>query len=213
MVFQVHGFRQNRAVHLQRFLAILCEVTDPDIMTGDALAGLVDEHPCEDFQQSRFACAVRADEDCALAPLSLKVQTFVDFEFRIGKLHVLQVDGADATAGRLGETECDGLASSHWRGNFLHGVDLLQLGLGLRGLAGFGAEAVGEVLELLDFALLVFVSSQMLFLPRDFFADIGLVIAGVEVEPLVRDLHDFFDERVDEFAVVRDHQNATRIGF
>ena len=105
----------------------------------------------------------------------------------------------------------DGFLRGERRFDLLHPVDLLELALRLRSLAGLGAEAVGEFLERGDFLLLVFVRGELLFLAGGAFEDVFVPVATVAIEPLVGDLDDGADERVEEFAVMRDHQNRAGI--
>jgi hypothetical protein len=72
--------------------------------------------------------------------------------------------------------------------DLFHPLDLLELALRLRRLARLGAEPVGELLQLRDFRLLVFVGREMLLLPRRPLLDIGVVIAAIAMDLLVADL-------------------------
>ena len=73
-------------------------------------------------------------------------------------------DHALAAALRLRKLEVDFLVVVDGRLDFFHALDLLELALRLRRLAGLGAEAVGEFLQRCDFALLVFVGGELLLL-------------------------------------------------
>jgi hypothetical protein len=75
----------------------------------------------------------------------------------VGLLHVLELDDLQAGARRLGELEVDPLELLHrlLDGDLLEALDLLFLGLGAGGHRGLGAEAVHELLQVGDLALLV----------------------------------------------------------
>ena len=61
--------------------------------------------------------------------------------------------------------------------DFFHALDLLELALRLGGLAGLGAEAVGEFLQRRDFLLLVFVGGELLLLARGFLLDVAVPVS------------------------------------
>ena len=88
----------------------------------------------------------------------------------------------------------------------------LSLRLRLRGLGVLGAEAVGELLELLDLALLVLVGGELLLLLRLALAEIVVVVAAVADQLALADLDDAADELVQELAVVRDQQDRAGVG-
>ena len=115
-------------------------------------------------------------------------------------------------AARLGlrEFEVDGLLFLR---NFdaLHPFEFLDAALHLLGLGGRVAEAVDEHFELLDPLPLVLVSRFDLGAPRRLFLQVLLVIAGVEVNPLVPDLDDLLHRDVEKKAVVRDQHTCVRI--
>jgi len=65
------------------------------------------------------------------------------------------------------------------RFDFVHALNLLELGLRLRGFAGLGAEAVCKLLQLFDFLLLVFVGGQQLHIVGFALDEIIVVITPV----------------------------------
>ena len=97
---------------------------------------------------------------------------------------MLQVDDAQPRAGRLGEPEVDALELLRrlLDGDILEPLDLLLLGLGARGHRGLGAEAVHELLEVGDLALLVLEARRLLLLAGLLLVEIVVVVAGVAVE-------------------------------
>ena len=64
-----------------------------------ALAVLHGQHPREQFQQSRFARAVRADQHDALAAFDLEVHTAIHDEIAIRMIHVFQRSRCPLRAG------------------------------------------------------------------------------------------------------------------
>ena len=77
---------------------------------------------------------------------------------RRAEVDALEQDRALAAPFGLGDAEAEGFFGRLGALDFFHALDLLQLALGLGGLRGDGAEAVGEFLERGDFLLLVFVT-------------------------------------------------------
>ncbi len=212
-VFDVHGFFEDRPFELEHFGAVLGEVAGADIVSGGAGAGLGREDSGHDFEHGGFACAVRADEDGALAAFDFDFEVFVNDEIAVGEVDGFEGHDALAAAGRLRKAEVNGFGGFEGGLDFLHALDLLELALGLSGFGGFGAEAVGEVLEFFDFLLLIFVGLAVLFGAGFFFAEEGVVVAVVEMEALPCDFDDAADEGVEEFAVVRDHEDRAGVGF
>src|ERR1700730_5208916 len=107
--------------------------------------------------------------------------------------------------------ELDRSAARGWRGDFLHAIDLLQLALRLRCFARLGAKAIGEQLKRRDFFLLIFVSGELLFFARGFLFDVVVPVAAITNEFRVRDLDDAAYKLIQEFAIVRDHDNSAWI--
>ena len=89
--------------------------------------------------------------------------------------------------------------------------ELLDARLHLLGLGGLRAEAVDEGLERLDAVALVLVGGHelraALFLQRE----VLLVVAVVDVHPLVPDLDGLVDGDVEEVAVVRDEDEGVLV--
>ena len=125
--------------------------------------------------------------------------------------HILERDRAQPAARRLRKAKLDRLRLRGRRVDFFHAIDLLELALRLRGLARLGAKAVGELLERRDFFLLILVGRELLFFARGFLLDVAVPVAAVTEQLRLRDLDDAADERVQKFAVVRNHQDRARI--
>jgi hypothetical protein len=96
-------------------------------------------------------------------------------------------------------------------GDGLEALDLLLLRLGPRRHRGLGAEAVDELLQVGDLALLVLEGGRLLLLARLLLADVVVVVAGVAVERPAAELEDPGAERVQEGAVVRDDDEAAGV--
>ena len=126
-------------------------------------------------------------------------------------VYFLQIDDAMAAAGRLRETEVHRLLARNRRLDLFHPVDLLEFALRLRSLAGLGAKAIGELLERRDFFLLVLVGGELLFFARRLLFDVAVPVSAVAVQAAMRDLDDGTDELVQEFAIVRDHEDRAGI--
>ena len=125
--------------------------------------------------------------------------------------HIFQRNRAQTTPGRLRKTEPDRSRLRGRRGDFFHPIDLLQLALRLRRLARLGAKAIGKLLERRDLFLLVFVGRELLFFARRFLLHVAVPVPAIAEQLRVRDLDDAADERVQEFAIVRDHQDRARV--
>ncbi len=154
-----------------------------------------------------------ADEHDALAALGLEVEVAVDDVVAVGLLDVFQRDDLQAGARRLREAEIDLLEvlPRLLDGDFLEALDLFLLRLGARSHRGLGAEAVDEFLEVGDLALLVLEESGLLLATGVLFVEVVVVVAGVFVERAALELEDAVAECVQEFAVVRNDEQATRI--
>ena len=129
----------------------------------------------------------------------------------VGLTHLLQCDGALSAAGRLREADFDGGFGVLRRREAFDACQLFDAFLGLGGFAGFGAEAVDEVLEVGDLALLIFVSGGVLLLAGFFFGEVVLVVAAVEVKFGAGDFDDADADGVEKCAVVGDDEDGAAI--
>ena len=112
---------------------------------------------------------------------------------------------------RLGELEIQLALVALGRLDLVHALDLLELALGLRGLGVLGAEAVDELHQAGDFALLVFVGGQELLLVGLALFEVLVVAAAVTDQLALADFDDAADKLVEELAVVRDDENRAGI--
>ena len=112
---------------------------------------------------------------------------------------------------RLRELEIELAVVALGRLDLVHALDLLELALGLGGLGVLGAEAVDELHQAADFALLVFVGGQLLLLVGLALFEILVVVAAVADQPALADLDDAADKLVQELAVVRDDENRAGV--
>ena len=120
--------------------------------------------------------------------------------------------GALSAAGRLGEAEFDRCFGVLGGRKAFDAGQLLDALLGLGCLAGLSAEAVDEILEVLDLALLVFVSGEVLLVAGFFLEEVVVVVAAVAVEMLPRDFHDAVADGVEESAVVGNDEQRAGVG-
>ena len=137
---------QHRALRLEHVDAVLRKVADA-WRCGRARArpAARSSTPAEQLKQRGFAGAVRADQHGALAALGLEVDPAINHIFAIGVMDALRrVITRSPLRGGCGKAEMDRLLRRLGRLDFVHPLDLLELALGLRGLAGLGAEAIGE---------------------------------------------------------------------
>ena len=95
--------------------------------------------------------------------------------------------------------------------DFLHPLDLLQLALRLRGLAGLGAKAIRELLKRGDFLLLILIGGKLLLFARNLFHEIFIVVSAVAVQAGVRDFHDGIHELIQELPIMGDHEDRAGI--
>jgi len=143
--------------------------------------------------------------------LDFEVDALVDLERVVGEVDLGERHDALAAAIWLGKLDMDFFVVRFGRVENIHALDLLELALRLRRLARLGAEPGGKIAQLLDFRLLVFISGKMLLLARLSLLDIGVVIAAIAMDLLVTDLEDVIHERIQEGAIVRDHQDRAGI--
>ena len=125
--------------------------------------------------------------------------------------HILQRDRAQPAPRRLREMELDRLRLRGRRGDFFHPIDLLELALRLRRLARLRPEAIGKKLERRDLLLLVLVGGELLLFARRFLLDVAVPVPAITEQLGMRDLDDAADERVQKFAIVRDHEDRAGI--
>lgn len=196
---------------------MLGEVPDADIVTDEAFTFLQGERTSEELEEGGFARAVGTDEDGALAAFGLEVKPAVDGEIAgaigvaVGVKDVFEVDDAQAAADGLGEGELNRAGGGDGGFDFFHAIDLLEFALGLGGFAGFGAEAVGKLLEGGDFLLLIFESGKVLGFAGGFFENIFVVVTAVPVEFGLGDFNNGANELIKELAVVGNHENGARV--
>ena len=180
-------------------------------MARNALAARQLNQTPKNFQKSGFARAIRTDQHRALAPLHFEVEVFVNHMLAVGLLHTLQRNGPLTTPRRLGETEMNGRLVGLRSLDPLHAGELLNAVLGLRGLAGFGTEAIDETLQMRDLALLVAIRGKMLLLAGLFLLQARIVVSVVADEFAVTNFDNPLADEIQKFPVVRNRQNRTGI--
>ena len=180
----VHCFLEHRPANVEGVGAMLGKVADADIVPLGARACFQWEEAGEDFEEGRFARSVGSDEDGALSSLDGQVEVLVDNVVAVCLARMFEDHGALSAPGWLGKAEFDGRFRVFRRGEALDAGQLFDAFLGLGGFARFGAEAVDEILKVLDFALLVFVSGEVLLVAGLFLNEVVVVVAAVAVEVL-----------------------------
>ena len=158
---------------------MLAEITDLGVVAEVAFAFLKFHDAGENFQQRGFARAVRPDEHGAFAAFDGQVEAGVNFVRAVGHVNAFQRDGALAAARRRRNLETERLARRERFLDQFHPLDLLELALRLRRLGRDGAEPVGELLQVRDFLLLVFVGGELLLVAFLALAQVIRVVAGV----------------------------------
>jgi len=122
-----------------------------------------------------------------------------------------EFDGAQPAAAGLRELKLELALLARGRGDLVHALDLLELGLGLGRLGVFGAEAVDELQQAGDLALLVFVGGQLLLFVRLALLKVFVIAAPVADQPALADFDNAADDLVEELAVVRNDEDRARI--
>ena len=158
---------------------MLRKITDPHVVPELALAALHGQHTGKQFEQGRFAGAVRPDQHGALTALRLEVQSSINDQFAVCVVDILQSNRPQSAPRRLRKTKFDRLRLRGRRGDFFHPIDLLQFALRLRRFARLRPEAIGELLERRDFFLLIFVGRELLFFARGFLFDVAVPVAAI----------------------------------
>ena len=192
---------------------MLAEIADAGVMAKVALALLKFHNPRKDLQQRRFAGTVGTDQDRALASLDVEIKARVNASCAIGHMDAAERDGALAASGRLRDLKPERFL---WRRGFLnqlHALDLFELRHGLRCFGSDGAESVGELLEGVDFLLLVFVGGQLLLVTFFALAEVIGVVALVGDEFLLGDLVNLPHHFIHELAIVRNQEQSPGIVF
>ena len=210
---QLHHVFEYRGVELEVVAAILGEIAGDDIAAELAFAALNGNHAAENLEQGGLARAVGADEHDALAALDLQVEVAVDDVVAISLLHVLERHDLEPGARGLREAEIHALELLHrlLDGVVLEPLDLLLLRLGAGGHGGLGAEAVDELLQMRDLALLVFEDGGLLRFARLLLRQEIVVVARVAMQGAAAQLEHAVAQGVEEGAIMRDHQQAAGI--
>ena len=208
---KIHGGLKHGVLHIQRVTAILGEVAKLGVVSGLDLAALGGEHTREELQQGGLARTVGSDKDDELTALHFEVESSVNGQVTVGKVDVFH--GNDALAGtlRLGEAKLDFLVLGDGSFDLFHSIDHFEFVLGTGGEIGFGFEAVGPVLHLRDFLLLILVGGDELFLARGLFPQVVVVVAFVAGDFGLGDLEDGVTQGVEENTVVGNEQNGAWI--
>ena len=95
----------------------------------------------------------------------------------------------------------------------LHLFQFLDPALYLLGLGGLVPKAVDKHFELLDTLALIPISRIQLVAALRLLGDVFVIIARIEVNPLVPNFHDLFDRHIQKIAVVRDEYEGIGIIF
>ncbi len=208
---QVHGGLQHRVPHVQHIPAVLREVARLHIMPQLPFARLRRQGPGHELQERGLPRPVRPHQHQALAALHLEVQPLIHRRLRVAKGHPFEREHALPAARRLRKAELHRLRRRLGRVHPLHAVNHFQLVLRARGEVRLRLEAVRPLLQLGDLPLLVFKRRHHLLLPRRLLPQVIIIVSPVAMHLGVRDLQDGVRQRVEEGAVVRDHQNRPRI--
>ena len=208
---QIHGRLKHGVLHVQSVAAILGEVAELGVVSGFDLAALRSEHAREELQQGGLACSVGSDKDDALTALHFKVEPGVNGKVAIRKVDVLHGDNTLPGTLRLGEAELHFFVLGNWSFDLFHSIDHFEFVLGSGSEIGFGFEAIGPILHLRDFLLLVLVRGDELFLARGFFPQVVVVVAFVAGDFGLGNLEDGVTQGVEENTVVGNEQNGTGV--
>jgi len=168
-------------------------------LSGSALRS---EHTGQELEEGRFSSAIRADQNDPLFAFCLKIDAAIHHVFSIRVVDGFELNGALAAALRLREFEIDLPFIVHGRFDFVHALNLLELGLGLSRFRIFGSEPVDEYHQPRDLAFLMLVSGQQLLLMGLALDQVIVVIPAVPDEPALPDFDDAADELVQKFAIV-----------
>ena len=199
--------------HIESVAAVLRKVTDAYVMSGGSFSALDGYGPAEEFKEGGFSCTVGTDENGALTAFGFKIEASVNdeitlaFDIAVGVIDIFQGDGAEPATKGLREGELDGASGGNGSFDFFHAIDLLEFALGLGGLTGLGAKAVGKLLEGGDFFSLILVGGKVLIFAGGFFDDVLVVVTSVAVEFGLRNFDNGADQLIEKFAVVGDHEN------
>ena len=202
---------QRALAFVQALDGVLGEVADAHVGVRHAFAAQQRQFTDQGFHQGRLAGAVGAEQADAVA--GLQAETDVVQDDRIGAISRLAVVDADdrmRQPRRLGEVDVEGAFGAHGFGAGQLG-QALHAALGLLGLAGLGLEPVDETLQVRAFDLFLVVGDLLLAQVFGALAFEAGVVADVKFGPAFVQVQGVRAQAVEEFAVVRDHQQRARV--
>lgn len=193
---------KNARFRIEFFVLVLREIVGLDVVSQFVFACGERFLPRQQFNQRRLPRPVDSDQRDALSALDHETDLLENFVFTVSVRTVALGDlrklGHDAPARfRLREGEMHGLFFFR-NFNPLHLFQLFNAALDLLGFRCRVAEAINEDFQLFDAVVLGLVGGFELLFARGFRSQVLVVIAGVEMYPLVPDFDDAFDRDVEK---------------
>ena len=202
---------ERRIFRAELFELVLREVADAHVAPEPADARDGFRRTGDQADQRRFAGAVAAEQTDACTGAQRELDVVQDAGFAVaGGAFLEDEERVGRTAG-VRELEGQRRFDVDLRDE-LHAFERLQAALGLARLRRLRAEAVHEALEPRDLGLLA--AEHRLVLREHLGArtlEVG-VVAGVELQARLIEMADGLDDRVEEFPVVRDHEQRAAVG-
>ena len=171
------------------------------------------ELSCKNFEQGGLTGSVRADQYHAVTSLNGKLELIVNDLISVSHVDVFQLDDFLIGAFWLGEVEFENLAGSNGLGQSFEFLELLNTALYLGGFRSNRAKTIDELLNAFDFLVLVTIGLYLLLISFGALLEVCRIVASVGNELFLIDLVDGFNELIHEVAVVRNHQQSTRVVF
>ncbi len=146
-----------------------------------------------------------------MSAFGLKIDPVIYHVIAVGVVNLFECDHLESASLGLRKSEVNFFRVVFRRLNLLHALDLLELALRLGRLGGLCAKAIGKLLQPRNFALLVLIGREQLHFLGFALHQIFVIIAAVTDQSVLANFHDAADELIEEFTIVRNHDNRSRI--
>ena len=189
---------------------VLCEIAGHKPLVLLAPAGQWRQRAGNRLDQRRFAGAVRAEQADAVARSQRQTHLFDDAAFAVADRRFIEGQQRIGQRIRHCEFELDARFRAH-RSDRGHPLQRLDPALRLARLGRLRLETIDEALQARSLYLLAFVSDLLLGQAFGTLALVGADVAGEKLGVRVRDMQHVRNDVIEEFAIVRDHNQGAGI--
>ncbi len=194
----------------QLFELMLREIADRQIARLGSIAGQRRRNAGEQFDQRRFAGAVRAEQRDAVARRKIEFDAIEHVPFAITRGDVIEHEQWLRQLLRFAKFKTDRRCRADRR-DVDHAFQRLDAALRLPRFRRLRAETIDELLQVRAFALLFVVLDLVLDQPFGALAFKAGEIAGEQLGLLIGDVQHVRDDGIEEFSIVRNQQQRSLI--